>query len=138
MCSRVSVCTCLLQGTLRDQLLYPRLLGQLWKDGGLGADIPNPSEPLNSEHTPLMGGPAEDTGPADDHLRVPSDEELTHILHALHLSHLLQMGARHPEGDGVAVPVDGCTGLDWACDWPQVLSVGEQQRLAFARLLCHK
>lgn len=39
-----------------------------------------------------------------------------------------------------AITVDDAysDGLDTCCDWNQVLSVGEQQRIAFARLLCHR
>ena len=48
-----------------------------------------------------------------------SDEQLRHVLHEVRLSELVQ---RYPD-------------LDIKQDWPRLLSLGEQQRLAFARLL---
>lgn len=34
--------------------------------------------------------------------------------------------------------MDGCDGLDALMEWSSVLSLGEQQRIAFARLLISK
>jgi len=48
----------------------------------------------------------------------PSDEALEEALHRVNLGHLLNAG-----------------GLDAAVDWPARLSLGEQQRIAFARLV---
>eukprot|EP01018_Ginkgo_biloba_P023891 Gb_35459 [translate_table: standard] len=49
----------------------------------------------------------------------PNEEELIQVLKAVRLGHLM---AR-------------CNGLDSNVEWSSVLSLGEQQRLAFARLL---
>jgi putative ATP-binding cassette transporter len=48
-----------------------------------------------------------------------SDEQLRHVLEQVRLSELVR---RYPD-------------LDVKQDWPRLLSLGEQQRLAFARLL---
>lgn len=53
------------------------------------------------------------------HVAGADDEALRRVLHAVHLPHLL-------------VSRDG---LDARCDWAQTLSPGEQQRIAFARVL---
>jgi ABC-type uncharacterized transport system fused permease/ATPase subunit len=50
---------------------------------------------------------------------MPSDEQLKQALEAVNLRNLL----------------DRCEGLDSEVEWSSVLSLGEQQRLAFARLL---
>lgn len=52
----------------------------------------------------------------------PSDEELTDVLERVSLGHLMS----------------SCDGLDANVEWASVLSLGEQQRLAFARLLISK
>jgi hypothetical protein len=53
---------------------------------------------------------------------VPSDADLASLLTRLGLDHLLTAGE----------------GLDQTREWDAVLSVGEQQRIAFARLLTHR
>jgi vitamin B12/bleomycin/antimicrobial peptide transport system ATP-binding/permease protein len=84
-------------GTLRDQLLYPRV-----------------------EHGPdyVVGTAAGDI----------SDEELVAILDKVDL---LDVATRAGDGDPVA-------GLQASLDWSNMLSLGEQQRLAFGRLLVNK
>ncbi|KAJ7548280.1 hypothetical protein O6H91_07G005600 [Diphasiastrum complanatum] len=52
----------------------------------------------------------------------PSDRDLIDVLGRVSLSHLLKY----------------CNGLDSRVEWANVLSLGEQQRLAFARLLVSK
>jgi ABC-type uncharacterized transport system fused permease/ATPase subunit len=49
----------------------------------------------------------------------PNDAELVEVLECVRLGHLM----------------DRCDGLDSYVEWASVLSLGEQQRLAFARLL---
>jgi putative ATP-binding cassette transporter len=51
--------------------------------------------------------------------RQVSDEELQHVLESVNLPHLMER----------------CGGLDVEADWGKVLSLGEQQRLAFARVI---
>ena len=59
---------------------------------------------------------------------MPSDADLEDALRRVRLEALLQRSA--PSGGNGAGPP---TGLDWAADWAGMLSLGEQQRLAFAR-----
>lgn len=49
----------------------------------------------------------------------PNDDQLVEVLERVRLGHLM----------------DRCDGLDSNVEWASVLSLGEQQRLAFARLL---
>lgn len=49
----------------------------------------------------------------------PNDDQLVEALERVQLGHLM----------------DRCDGLDSSVEWASVLSLGEQQRLAFARLL---
>ena len=60
---------------------------------------------------------------------VPSDEEMAEVLRRVRLGLLLERGA----GSGNARTTG--RGLDHLADWGGVLSLGEQQRLAFARCL---
>ena len=65
--------------------------------------------------------------------RPPSDEELRTVLGQVRLAPLLQRcgpaaSASSSNGDGSAA-----VGLDCRADWAAMLSLGEQQRLAFAR-----
>lgn len=138
----VCVCVCVPQGSLREQLLYPKLLQKLW--AGRPTDeapaphfVSNDSKDSNgsNEATPLLASEMSEIVDFAPGPSVPSDSELVHILEALGLEHLLAL--RQAEGD-VSVCVSGATGLDTVADWAAVLSVGEQQRIAFARLLCHR
>lgn len=81
------------QGSLRDQLLYPKLLPQWWSDAGRSP----PS--ADSEETPLLL----DWQPSDLQA-VPTDGMLADLLRTLGLSHLLQP-ADAPGDDAVAVPM---------------------------------
>ena len=65
--------------------------------------------------------------------RPPNDEELRTVLGQVRLAPLLQRcgppaSASSSNGDGSAA-----VGLDCLADWAAMLSLGEQQRLAFAR-----
>ena len=53
---------------------------------------------------------------------VPSDQEICHVLRQVQLGPLLDR-----------VSGDAGVGLDTSADWASMLSLGEQQRLAFAR-----
>lgn len=55
---------------------------------------------------------------------VPSDAELEAVLHRVRLGLLLERGSE----------TEGGRGLNNQADWGGILSLGEQQRLAFARL----
>ncbi|XP_077251029.1 ABC transporter family protein [Tasmannia lanceolata] len=98
-------------GTLRQQLLYPT-----WSVDSLpikenfqsAASLPFLSQPMNT-----YAGEEPKKPTADDLIRVLEDVRLGDI-------------------------VSRFNGLDTVCDWASVLSLGEQQRLAFARLLLSK
>ncbi|XP_024378905.1 ABC transporter D family member 2, chloroplastic [Physcomitrium patens] len=93
-------------GTLRQQLLYPR-----WSEVEMSGDTTNGSLPFlpkqdNTKPKVMRGLP-------------PNDDQLVEALERVQLGHLM----------------DRCDGLDSSVEWASVLSLGEQQRLAFARLL---
>lgn len=54
---------------------------------------------------------------------MPRDAELEDVLQRVRLGLLLERGSR----------AEGAGGLDNLADWGGILSLGEQQRLAFAR-----
>ncbi|KAL3697806.1 hypothetical protein R1sor_011882 [Riccia sorocarpa] len=94
-------------GTLRQQILYP-----VWSERGFTSPlISNANGSLASVESdkvqPLIQKPQ------------PGDEELIDVLERVDLGHLM----------------NSCDGLDAIVEWASVLSLGEQQRLAFARLL---
>ncbi|CAL5321265.1 unnamed protein product [Camellia sinensis] len=99
-------------GTLRQQLLYP-----IWTEDSISTSEntkqtgvqPFLMPGLNSKDVCLK--PQKPT--TDDLLQVLKDVRLSYILSRLN-------------------------GLDSTCEWSSVLSLGEQQRLAFARLLLSK
>ncbi|CAN0901873.1 ABC transporter D family member 2, chloroplastic [Linum grandiflorum] len=99
-------------GTLRQQLLYPT-----WADGGIPV-----SEDAKSAGpaTFLMENPKSEE--ACGKPSKPTTEELIQVLDRVRLSYIL--------------PRFGS--LDSTHEWSSVLSLGEQQRLAFARLLLSK
>lgn len=128
-------------GTLRQQLLYPRWsevevnvetsngkvfsLGNFpsilvtvrfnTNSGAVLADILRPSStgslPFVSKNDNVKSKAAQGLPPNDD--------QLVEVLERVRLGHLM----------------DRCDGLDSYVEWASVLSLGEQQRLAFARLL---
>lgn len=93
-------------GTLRQQLLYP-----MWSEVEVNVDTSNGSFPfvskMDTTKSKVVRRPS------------PNDGELLDALEIVRLGHLM----------------DRCDGLDSYVEWASVLSLGEQQRLAFARLL---
>jgi ABC-type uncharacterized transport system fused permease/ATPase subunit len=99
---------------------------------------------------------------------MPSDADLAHILELVNLSHLVRPGADYGRSTGSLgahgrqlsdgaffaphrqqqQPDSSCSsppslssvssGLDAVCEWSDVLSLGESQRVSFARLLIHQ
>ncbi|KAI7843346.1 hypothetical protein COHA_003043 [Chlorella ohadii] len=145
-------------GTLRDQLLYPtwaQLAGTQAAEGGSAEGASSSGDSSSSGHSTSGGG----SGSSGDGSRaasaatsssgssssgntaasdaaagsiagsgarrrpLPSDDELRQALHTVQLSKLLER-------------IGG--NLDAVADWASTLSLGEQQRLAFARVLLAK
>lgn len=94
-------------GSLRDQLLYPRLASDYSPSGD--------ETKLHEEHLTIDGTTWQNV----------SDEELVEILKTVDL---LDVAQRCGSGDAIL-------GLNAVVDWSNTLSLGEQQRLAFGRLL---
>lgn len=104
-------------GSLRDQLLYPSTEHNNDHFALTGIDL--------SEHRP-DGGPR----PKDERRLYKdwSDDDLLDVLRSVDLPHLADRS-----GDG-----DPYRGLDAVLDWGNTLSLGEQQRLAFGRLVINR
>ncbi|CAL5224458.1 g7149 [Coccomyxa viridis] len=66
--------------------------------------------------------------------RPPGDDELREVLAQVRLSPLLQRSSQAPSNGNSAA----AAGLDCQADWAAMLSLGEQQRLAFGRILLSK
>lgn len=100
-------------GALRDQLLYPT-----WAHPELGSSSKQDGE---RQQVQQQGGAAGGSSPSARPL--PGDDEMRAVLRTVQLGPLLD----RVHGD-----------LDAVADWASVLSLGEQQRLAFARVLLAK
>ena len=61
--------------------------------------------------------------------RLPGDDELREVLAQVRLSPLLQRSSQASSNGNSAA----AAGLDCQADWAAMLSLGEQQRLAFGR-----
>lgn len=100
-------------GTLRQQLLYPT-----WTKEEL---IPSAINPQNADSLPFFSAASNpEDGP--DMPEKPTVDDLLEVLEVVHLGDILSR----------------FDGLDSMHEWSSVLSLGEQQRLAFARLLLAK
>ncbi|KAK4802904.1 hypothetical protein SAY86_001107 [Trapa natans] len=99
-------------GTLRQQLLYPSWAGNAFP---ISDDTKSPVV------LPFLVRKS-DTSDASRKPKLPTTDELIKVLEDVRLGYILSR-------------VDG---LDSAREWSSVLSLGEQQRLAFARLLLSK
>ncbi|KMT17661.1 hypothetical protein BVRB_2g036070 [Beta vulgaris subsp. vulgaris] len=96
-------------GTLRQQLLYPTWAENPTSDGAEQTGVP-----------PFLVCP-EGSGNGLTRSGKPTTEDLVKVLEDVRLGYLLPR-----------------FGLDSTCEWSSILSLGEQQRLAFARLLLAK
>lgn len=101
-------------GSLRQQLLYPT-----WPD--VSDSTPHDSKSKDSLSF-LEGIPGSEGVSASARAPQPTTENLIQALEDVHLGYLLSR----------------FSGLDTTNEWSSVLSLGEQQRLAFARLLLSK
>eukprot|EP00268_Persea_americana_P018822 TRINITY_DN19621_c0_g1_i2.p1 TRINITY_DN19621_c0_g1~~TRINITY_DN19621_c0_g1_i2.p1 ORF type:complete len:566 (-),score=86.88 TRINITY_DN19621_c0_g1_i2:472-2169(-) len=98
-------------GTLSEQLLYPT-----WTD----APLPVPKKGKSADTPPfLLRMPDSNVG---NKTEKPSEDDLLRVLENVRLGDI----------------VSRFNGLDSINEWSSVLSLGEQQRLAFARLLLSK
>jgi ABC-type uncharacterized transport system fused permease/ATPase subunit len=103
-------------GTLKDQLLYPSLDG--WSEG---QDDDGNSRARRRSNNKIV--------PRAHWLKqAMTDQELLAVLEKVDL-----LGVATCAGDG-----DPAAGLNAVLDWSNVLSLGEQQRLAFGRLLVNQ
>ena len=104
-------------GSLKDQLLYPSL-------GSDASDIDG-SDDTAVETTATTGGSAHNNNSKHNGL---SDQDLLDVLDRVDLGELAKRS-----GDG-----DPIKGLETVLDWTNTLSLGEQQRLAFGRVLVNR
>ena len=81
-------------------------------------DATSTAEPSNNGSTTASPGHSRSSRP------VPSDPDIAQVLRQVQLGPLLDR-----------VTSDGGLGLDTTADWASILSLGEQQRLAFARYI---
>eukprot|EP00741_Cyanophora_paradoxa_P008692 tig00001368_g8414.t1 len=110
-------------GSLRAQLLYP------FDDGTEAAGAAGEA---GSSRTEAAGGSRTEADVAEAHRSV-SDDELLAILQQVNLAYLPKRFRRWAlNGEEVGNP------LDIELDWSAMLSLGEQQRLSFARLLLRR
>lgn len=101
-------------GSLRQQLLYPT-----WPD----VSDSTPHDSKSKDSMPFLKGVKGSEGvSASARAPQPTTEDLIQALEDVHLGYLLSR----------------FSGLDTTNEWSSVLSLGEQQRLAFARLLLSK
>eukprot|EP00981_Chlorochromonas_danica_P015014 scaffold9977_cov169-Ochromonas_danica.AAC.1 len=116
-----------LLGDLRQQIMYPRihsLAGTLHDDSNLYGD----SKVLNSRKKKVKPVEEGDKAAAPIGDIAEDDEFFLNILQKVQLGHL---AGRMGEGDEHK-------GLRVSKDWSKTLSLGEQQRLAFARILYNR
>ncbi|CAM8951235.1 unnamed protein product [Rhodiola kirilowii] len=100
-------------GTLRQQLLYPKWIGE---------EQPVPNDVNSVDSLPFFAQGINSKVANGNNVLKPSTEELIRVLEDVRLGYLLSR----------------FDSLDATCEWSSVLSLGEQQRLAFARLLLSK
>jgi len=100
-------------GTLRQQLLYPTWTANIHQSPTNDAQSKAPLSFLSEVST---------SDGVDAKPEMPSTDELIRVLEVVRLGYILPR----------------FNGMDSVHDWASVLSLGEQQRLAFARLLLAK
>eukprot|EP00535_Pseudo-nitzschia_heimii_P004022 CAMPEP_0197180790 /NCGR_PEP_ID=MMETSP1423-20130617/5277_1 /TAXON_ID=476441 /ORGANISM="Pseudo-nitzschia heimii, Strain UNC1101" /LENGTH=770 /DNA_ID=CAMNT_0042630915 /DNA_START=176 /DNA_END=2488 /DNA_ORIENTATION=- len=99
-------------GSLKDQLLYPSMEGQTAQSNG--DDDDDSDEVLESRSHILK--------------QSLSDQDFLDVLERVDLA---ELASRSGDGDPIK-------GLDTVLDWSNTLSLGEQQRLAFGRVLVNQ
>ncbi|MQL82868.1 hypothetical protein Taro_015343 [Colocasia esculenta] len=97
-------------GTLREQLLYPTWVEESF---GVSQDASSDALSFSLQMSSLQDVCSE---------MKPTEDDLIHVLQDVHLGDIISR----------------FKGLDTTYEWSSVLSLGEQQRLAFARLLLSK
>ncbi|KAL7574089.1 hypothetical protein ACA910_014785 [Epithemia clementina (nom. ined.)] len=126
---------CTLGGSLKEQLLYPKRRRQQqqrrWQQVQTDSQVESLSSSTSTkddEVQEMNGGRNDADCEQEDGNDQGDDEQLLHILKQVNLWHVA-----HRAGNGNAT-----AGLYSVQDWTNVLSLGEQQRLAFGRLLVHQ
>lgn len=141
-------------GSLRQQLLYPRSCV------GVGGNKQNESQGNESSEvtanasassslrrrrhsrrssgsSPIDTNSSPRSSSSSNTLPMPTDEQLAHVLQLVNLSHLLSYNdnKRNAVANGTSSSSSSpLSGLDTVCDWSEVLSLGESQRVSFARI----
>ena len=102
-------------GSLKDQLLYPSLEGEPEGDETTQSDGDDDRDEVVASRSHILK-------------QSLSDQDLLDVLEQVDLG---ELASRSGDGDPIK-------GLDMVLDWSNTLSLGEQQRLAFGRVLVNQ
>ncbi|KAL3130496.1 hypothetical protein ABBQ38_008313 [Trebouxia sp. C0009 RCD-2024] len=116
-------------GSLREQVLYPTWATSPALTPNSDAEDAQSAASRDATSTaePSDNGSTGSPGHSRSSRVVPSDQDIAQVLRQVQLGPLLDR-----------VTSDGGLGLDTTADWASILSLGEQQRLAFARIIMSK
>jgi putative ATP-binding cassette transporter len=107
-----------------------RVLSGLWKQGSGQVCRPMDDEIMFLPQKPYcVGGSLADEVSYPKSRNMNQDQEILHALERVGLSHILERGKGEKHGSNK---------LERISKWAEELSLGEQQRLAFARVVLHR